>query len=303
MPSNFSTTEKPSIKVSLLNHPDKFCTGSQELLITKKVNFIFGKNGTGKTTITDEILSQLSNEYDVCVFKDFDGVVENGRLNAVALGTENAKIQNEIDIIDKKILEIEKETSKPEIQNVDNLFTKAKKANEAYSEQKNKIDGFYTKSARTIKNMSNPQIAKTSYDKTSFQDDISKAELLNTDKIAEHKDTIKAEKKADVTSINFPDIDLSTYLATVNDIIKSSVTQTIDIPELTGNSDKQSFARQGMSIHEHKAGEICAFCGNKITSERWQLLGNYFNDEVKKLESRIADQNAKIRSELEALKK
>lgn len=303
MPSNSSITKKPSIKVSLLHHPDKFVPNSQDLLITKKVNFIFGKNGTGKTTISDEILSQLSNDYDVCVFKDFDGVVENGRLNAVSLGTENAKIQNEIDVIDKEILEIEKQTNQPEDGTVDNFFTKAKKAEEAYVKQKNKIDVFFTDSARKIKNKSNPQIAKPSYDKANFQDDISKAELLNDDNIATHKNTIRADKKADVASINFPDIDLLTYLETVNEIIKSSVEQTIDIPELKDNSDKQNFARQGMSVHEHKTGEICAFCGNNITSERWQLLGNYFNDEVKKLESRIADQNEKINSELDAIQK
>ncbi len=303
MPSSSSIIEKPSIKVSLLNHSDKFAPGSQELFITKKVNFIFGKNGTGKTTISDEILYQLSDDYDVRVFKDFDGIVENGRLNAVSLGTENAKIQNEIDTVDKNISEIEKQINKPEDQTVDNLFTKSKKAYEVYTNQKNKIDTFFTNSARTIKNKSNPQIAKPSYDKTSFQGDIKHAVLLNEGKIAECKDTIKADKKADVASIYFPDVDLTTYLDNVNEINKSSVAQTIDIPELADNPNKQNFARQGMNIHEHKTGEICAFCGNRITAGRWQLLGNYFNDEVKKLERRIAGQNAKIISELDAIQK
>ena len=95
---------------------------------------------------------------------------------------------------------------------------------------------------------------------------------------------------------------MPSYLASTNGILQSIVAQTQNIPELTGKIDKQSFARQGMTIHEHKAGEICAFCGNEISDERWQLLGNYFNDEVKKLENRIATGIVKIDSELGSVK-
>lgn len=292
----------PVLRVSLSHHPDKFSEGSQELNITKKVNFIFGRNGTGKTTISDQIMSQLSTEYDVCLFKDFDGVVENDRLNAVALGTENAKIQKEIDIVDNDIAEIRKQIEQPEDVNIENLLTKATKSKKAYDTQYNKINAFFVDSARKLKNLSNPQIAKTSYDKPSFKDEIAKASLLSEDSIVAHKNTIKADKKADVPNILFPDIDLSLYLESTNEVLQSSVAQTQDIPELKGKTDKQNFARQGMIIHQHKIGEICAFCGNEISDERWQLLGNYFNDEVKKLESRIASGITKIELELDAIK-
>lgn len=301
MPSNLHKTELSTIKLDLSHHPDKFISSSQEITITKKVNFIFGKNGTGKTTISDEILSQQSADYDVCIFKDFDGVVENDRLNAVALGTANAKIQKEIDVIDGEIAEIEKQINQPDDQTVENLFLKAKKTGEEYSKQEKKLISFFTDSARKIKNISNPQIAKTSYDKTNFKDDISKANLLLEDNIAAHKITIKSDKKADVSVIQFPDIDLSSCLESTNEILQSSVTKKQDIPELTGKTDKQHFARQGMRIHEHEPGEICAFCGNKITSERWELLCNYFNEEVKKVEKSIASEIDRISSEIDAI--
>lgn len=301
MSSNLRTTGMATIKISLSHHPDKFSTGSQELAITKKVNFIFGKNGTGKTTISDEILAQLSNVYDVCVFKDFDGIVENDRLNAVALGTENVKIQKEIDAVDGVIADIIKEIDPPEDGTTENLFTKAAKTREDYDKQNKKIGAFFTGSARKIKNISNPQIAKTSYDKASFQNDISKANLLSKDSIDAHTNTIKEDKKADVDDMSFPYINLPDYLKSTNKILQSSVTQPQDIPELTGSTDKYNFARQGVSIHEHKVGQKCAFCGNEISEERWQLLGNYFNDEVKKLETSIAAEITKIGSELDAL--
>lgn len=225
MSSNLPTTGMATIKISLSHHPDKFSPCSQELAMTKKVNFIFGKNGTGKTTISDEILSQLSTDYDVCVFKDFDGVVENDRLNAVALGTTNAKIQKEIDIVDGKIVDIKKQINQPDDQTVENLFTKDAKAKEAYVKQENKINTFFTDSARKIKNISNPQIARTSYDKTSFKDDIAKANSLHEGNIESHKNTIKADKKADAADIHFPNIDLSSCLKSANEILQSSVAQ------------------------------------------------------------------------------
>ena len=94
------------MKINLSKHADKYASNSLELDITKKVNFIYGKNGTGKTTIADEIANQLSSQYAVHVFKDFDGVAINERLDAVALGTENAGIQKQIDNIDKEIIEM-----------------------------------------------------------------------------------------------------------------------------------------------------------------------------------------------------
>jgi wobble nucleotide-excising tRNase len=301
MPNASQGSEISTIIIDLSRHPDKFCSGCQKLSITKKVNFLFGKNGTGKTTISDEILAQLSNVYDVCVFKDFDGVVENDRLNAVALGVENSKIQREIDVIDGEIIEIRKQIDLPNDSTIENLFTKAEKAREAYNRQDKKIGAFYSESAREIKNISNPQIAKPSYDKVAFQNDISKAVLLSKDSIDAHKNIIKADKKADVNSMVIPDIDLSIFLKSTNEILQSSVTQPKNIIELTGSVDKQNFARQGICIHERKNGEICAFCGNEISEERWQLLGNYFNDEVKKLENSIAAEITEIELALETI--
>lgn len=286
------------LKLDLSHHPDKFNADSQKININKKINFVFGRNGTGKTTIADEIKDQLSADYDVCIFKDFDGVVENDRLNAVALGTENAKIQKDIEKIDRKIDDIKRQVEKPEDKKFENLFTKVDKSKKLYDDQKKKISAFYTSAARNIKNQLNPTIAKPSYDKDGFQHDIANANLLSDNAVAAHKKTIKADKKEDVEEIAFPSIDLSAVL----EILRSSVSQTQDIPELNGNTCKQNFARQGMEIHEQREGEACAFCGNEISDERWQLLGNYFNDEVKKLESRIAAEIEEIDLALDSIK-
>ena len=289
-----------SISIDLSQHTDKYASDCLKLTISKKVNFIFGKNGTGKTTITDEIASQFSSNYSIHVFKDFDGVAVNERLDAVALGTENAEIQKLIDIVDHEIKAINNDVQKPE-EGTENLFTKAEAAKKALNNQQAKIETFYTNSARQIKNLSNPNIASPNYDKNTFKNEIGKAKTLTKEEISANKDTIRADKKDDISSVTLPVIHLSDYLKSTNELLGSSVKQPESIPELNNSSTKQQFAKTGLDIHEHKHGEVCAFCGNEITEERWVALGNYFNGEVKSLESRLESEITKIKSELVAI--
>lgn len=295
------------IKIDLSSYSERFAEKSRELFITKKINFLFGKNGTGKTTIADAIKDQFSSDYsdyNVCVFKDFSGVLdENDRLNAIALGTENAEIQVKIKAIDKEIDEIKKEIDEP-LDKTENFFTKEKKAISDHKKQEDKIDNFYRRSALIINQQSKPRIVsgnKTTYDKNDFRDEISSARLLSDDEIKKHKETIKSEKKENIRIVAFPNLDLSKWLISTNEILRSSVLQQLTIDELKDDTDKQNFAREGLRIHKHKNGEKCAFCGNEISEERWQLLGSYFNDEVTKFENRIKQNINEIDNELNEL--
>lgn len=279
-------TKSSELKVNLSTHTDKYTSNSLDLQISKKVNFIFGKNGTGKTTIADEIVAQFSDTYSVHVFKDFDGVAVNERLDAVALGTENAAIQKKIDTVDIEIAGIGKEVEKLD-DGTENLYTKAVSAKKKFDDQTTKIDRFHSSTASQIKSLSNPQVSSPNYDRTTFKPEISKAKILSDIEISTKKETIKAEKKPDITSVSLPVIDLTAFLKSSNEVLGTSVKKSSVIPELDGNPQKQQFAKLGKEIHEHKAKEICAFCGNEITEERWIALGNHFNVEVKNLENRI----------------
>lgn len=288
------------LNLDLSTHKDKYAANSLKLPISKKVNFIFGKNGTGKTTIADEIATQFSDKYSVHVFKDFDGVAVNERLDAVALGTENAAIQKKIDAVEVEIAAISKEVEKPE-DGTDNLYTKAIAAKKKHDDQSTKIDKFYTATASYIKGLNSPPVSSPNYDKTSFKPEISKAKTLTDKEISACKDTIKADKKPDIASVTLPVIDLDARLKSTNDILGESVKQATVIPELDGSPQKQQFAKVGMDIHKHQTGEICAFCGSEMTEERWVKLGNYFNDEVKKLEGRVRSGIDAIQDELDKI--
>lgn len=288
------------LKINLSNYPERFSENSRELSISSKISFIFGKNGTGKTTIADSIKAQFFDTYNVCIFKDFDGIIENHRLNAVALGTENAEIQTKIEAIDKEIDEIKKEVSEP-VDETKNLFIKLKDLEDKYKQKDTEIDNFFKNSAQSINKQSSPRIVsgdKTTYDKNDFKNEISSAKFISDDDIKRQKEIIRSDKKLNSRMIIFPNFDLSLYLKLTNEILKSSVSQQIIIDELDDNVDKQNFAKDGLRIHEHKTSEKCAFCGNIISEERWQLLDSYFNKEVNKLESLIEQKIKEINDKI-----
>ena len=60
-------------------------------------SIIFGKNGTGKSTICKLIKQQIKDN-DVRIFDGFENIIDdNKRLNAVVLGEENVQIKKNID--------------------------------------------------------------------------------------------------------------------------------------------------------------------------------------------------------------
>ena len=171
---------------------------NDELDLDKNITFIFGKNGTGKSTIAGEIL-KLNTDYNVQVFQGFANIIdENKRLNAVALGVENSSINSQINQQEEFIKELEKEKEiiNRNLQpvsnsNESNYFTRKKEAEENYNDLKKEIDQFYRNSASKLKSLENLRIFPVNYNKNSFKNDISKASLLNDDEVQKCENILK----------------------------------------------------------------------------------------------------------------
>ena len=103
------------------------------LLFDKRKTYIYGPNGTGKTTISNQI-KKMSNDYDVYVFQGFESVISSDKtLNAIVLGTENVEISQQLDKINglieskqKEINDIKETISEPKNQDQQNYWTKKK---------------------------------------------------------------------------------------------------------------------------------------------------------------------------------
>ena len=280
------------LSLDLTKLKDRF--KSDRLIISKKPNFIFGKNGTGKTTITDAIKEQFSGSHQVLIFKDFDGVTDNSRLNAIALGVENAEIQRKIDDIDKRIFDYNKELL-PSEDKKENLFYKAEKASLDYEKQQNKINAFFTKSAREI---TNSQRLGRTYDKNKFKKDIeSNPVIYSKEELETNKKTLQDPKKDTIPKYDIPNLNNERLLSAVNEILSLKVNPATRIEELDRSPEKQEFAKEGLRIHGPE--ERCAFCGGIIDKERLDLLRNYFNKETEKIENRITKGLKIISEEIE----
>ncbi|TGL85790.1 hypothetical protein EHQ68_16660 [Leptospira congkakensis] len=293
------------LEIKLNSYPDRFSENSLNLTITNKINYLYGKNGTGKSTIAKTICDQHYDKYNILLFTGFERVVgENERLDAIALGTENTEIQKEIEIVSKEINEIYSEIDPPET-GKQNLFSKLNVAIKNLQKHEKLLNEFYTNAARDIKNKKydNVNIAPPSYNKENFINELLNASILTPEEIKTNSETLSSIEKYATKTFTVTNTKLDSLLNNINEILNSKVSQRILLKELEENIRKQNFAKEGFEIHEHKVDEICSFCGNQITDERWNQLANYFNDEVKKFELNI-DQNINLCiSNIEILKK
>lgn len=263
-----------------------------EINFDKNLNFVFGKNGTGKSTLTKLLKEQGKVNYDVRVFQGFENMIgENNRLNAVILGEENNEIAQEIENMKKDIKKKEEEIDKIDSEikepkdNSENLWKKVEKIKRIAEQKDTQIQNFYSKSASEIKNMTNPQISRTTYNKSDFILEKKNAKLLSEIEIQNLKQIIKTEVKI-AQKIEFPNINLKDELKRVNLILEKKVEEKVRITRLENNEEKRDFARKG--LHLHKIGEICSFCGNIIKKEEYEELEKYFlADDVKEFQREI----------------
>lgn len=278
----------------------------ESLVIDKKVSFIFGKHGTGKTTLASLIQKQ-SVDYDFRCFQGFDDVVgEDRKLNAVILGEENNEIDRKIkeleeEISDKEnlISDIENEVLQSE-DNDDNLWSEVEKRRTSFEDQEKKINAFFSQSASKIKNLNDPQVASTTYNKKHFQDEISKAKLLTKVEVEKHKIQINTDIKIAV-SVDCQAVDLQSLLIETNSLLSKEVVEKEVISEFSGDSDKTKFAEEGFRLHD--VNDKCAFCGGIVGKERYKKLERYFAaDDIQQFRDEINGHIALLDDKIKAIK-
>lgn len=254
----------------------------------KQKNFIYGKNGTGKSTITQTISDSFHDTHDVRIFQGFDSVAENSVLNAISLGKENASIQPQIDQLNLEISELENELianeSRPE-----NLYARYQAKEKEYKEQDKSIKDNFRTSASKLKR-EHTDLAGVNYDIRDFKKDINSIEKSITsvslgDIEKEHLQKLMNQKEIQIDSKqSFPNIDVSGFLKATNEIITTELAKSI-ILEFS-SIEEQNWVRQGLNYHEK--GDICAFCNNPISEQRLDQLNHFFSDNVKKFETRLS---------------
>lgn len=277
----------------------------QKSVKLKHKNFIFARNGSGKSTFSELIKQQFEQTHNVQIFQGLEKYFgENDRLDSFALAVDAS--ENEKHILIKDAEKREKETLLTNAQNqllepdkpdVENLFTKLKKAKKEVEIKKKEIDTFYTEIASKIKKLTNPQIAKTTYTKKDIDREIPMARQLSQEQIDNLHTTLKSDQK-EAPKVSCKTVDFFDFLKTTNEVLTSKVEERTKITRLD-TQDKINFAEDGLKIHAHHDDELCAFCGNLISQDTFAELESYFSaDEVKELKGRITESIQKIEQQI-----
>ena len=84
---------------------------TEKILLDKKLNFIYGKNGSGKSSLTKLLLDEYnSDNIKVVAFQGFESIIgENDILNAIILGENNKKIEAQISEKNNMKMELKKQ--------------------------------------------------------------------------------------------------------------------------------------------------------------------------------------------------
>lgn len=287
------------LEVELSNH----CFASnvklfkQDSIKLKHKNFIFAKNGSGKSTFAELVKHQFEITHNVQLFQGLGKYFgENSRLNAFALAVNAGENES---LISKKEFErskqeellndIKNQLRMPDNTDEVNVYKKLYDSKNTMQLAQKEISDFYTQSAAKIKNKTNPQISKTTYSKKDFESEKLKAKELTETEIDDLKEILKSDLKI-AKIINYKSFDLSECLNITNDLLVNKVEERTRIVRLN-TQDKINFAETGLQIHNHKEGEICSFCGNPISQDTFTELESYFSaDEVKKFNGKISNQ-------------
>lgn len=252
----------------------------------KRKNFIYGKNGAGKSSITEVIRAQYGETHDVRIFQGFNSVAENERFDAISLGIENAELQPQIEAVNKKIDDI-----KLQIQETDdeNLYKRFRHAESELSNYQTARKHFYSSSASELKN-SYTGLTGANYTTRNFQNDIPNSLELNDGEVKRLENLKNQDALRQVIEQQVAFEDLGKYLTATNDILTTELIPSI-ILKFKSNQEA-NWAREG--LHYHEAGSMCAFCGNEVSEERLENLNSFFDDQIKKFEDRINSAITKI---------
>lgn len=295
--------------------------------VFKKVNIIYGRNYSGKTTLSRIIKcvadgklhekytdgefiitnadgstssnTNLSSPYSIRVYNtdfvrenlkflyDEDGDIEPFTL----LGSKNQEIQNRIDEITNLLGSVE--SAHGLLFDIDRnsklLETARRELREKESTLNNKLTN---KANREIKN--NPCFIKqgNNYNVSNIQREIDEI-IASTSNFA----LTEAEKDTHKAIINEqakPDIneikpEFSEREISTRKIIGKKISVTNTIQELVNDVLLQSWVEQGRGLHRDKRDK-CAFCGGDIRESRWQEIDAHFSRESEELKTKIRDE-------------
>jgi len=302
-----------------------FCdyTCTHELPDFNRFNLIYGWNGSGKTTLSRlfnaiggskdeegieyEVEDDQGKKYKqddpfpkkVRVFNQ-DYIKSNvkvleGRANSITimLGKENKELVEQIEA-DEILLNGDPKDAK-KIGKIALLAATRKEKEQKEKERGNK----FTEIAKSIGAAIGGQALRT-YRKQQAEKDFSKLKaknILDDKNLEKFSLSVKQESLPIVDAptlnkifIDEKEVEVQEALKTILSEAKTILRQTVEsevIPRLAENKDISEWVEQGIHLHQEHDSSVCEYCLQKIPEERLNQLARHFNEEDKKLKSRV----------------
>jgi wobble nucleotide-excising tRNase len=299
----------------------------------KEKNVIYGWNYSGKTTISRIFSSlhdkQLHDKYKSGEFKivydDDNKELTQGDLKTFGFGVQvfnsefikqnlkwdmkeslnaisfdvgkNVEIRDEIEKNEERINSIEgtetiigrKATHQPAIDEFNNFET-LKFTNEAKIIKIDIFNSLIEFNKGHLKGI-----------KTQVEADLFAHIITDSTSLGEIKKTALANNdKNEINEIAFMPSVKNIY-DSVEAILKAEPPQSEVVEALENDNDMYKWAKEGLKLHSNNGKEICSFCGNGITKNRYGLLNNYFSNASAKLRSEIENCKLLLTNEATAL--
>jgi wobble nucleotide-excising tRNase len=297
--------------------------GKQESF--RRVNIIYGRNYSGKTTlsrilkcvedkkihenyadanfnitlsngksITQANIDEQFNDYNIRVYNS-DFVKENlswlhntdGTIKPFTiLGAKNVEIENRTKAIDEQLGSIEQEKGLLfQQQQLEQTFRNKKSD---FDSKQNALDDLLRTKAKNIKDNA-PIYNCVTYQINTIKGDISNAVKhgeLSAEQVIEKQKFLKEDSKETIDKLREFKPNFETYFNQVNELLKRKIKPSEPIGELINDSLLQEWVRQG--IEKHKGiRETCGFCGSPIDKSLWDKLDAHFSKESEALRKEL----------------
>ncbi len=303
---------------------------SNRIVDFSKLNIIYGRNYSGKTTLSRIVrsmeLKKLHEDYGKARFSVcFDGGLvvseekiaevnssirvfnkdfvkdnleillnDDGEISTFAiLGEENVEVEKKINSVKAKLGSVEEESGQLYKLHIKESDQAAKK--KTYDQLARRLEDKLKNKAKTIKN--DRDLDAVNYNIKSIKDEI--AIVVSKDykspdekSVVKSREAIKEVKKDDVLEVDQVVFNLEKLMTEALSVIAEEIKASVTIEDLSNDKNLQAWVKQGISLNNDR--EKCAFCDSKLTDQAWERLKNHFNKESEELTKKITQQKKTV---------
>ena len=258
----------------------------------KRKNFIYGRNGTGKSSISKAINKEYKENYDVRIFYGGESFIyESESLDAIALGSNNVEVQPQIDKIKKEIDEIHAELNEAEL---DTLGNRWKNSYNQFKQSDDALEKFYKDGAKSLKDK-HSDIVGVSYNKSNYKADKEQACLLDDSSVELYKGILNKTNLNEIKEIHDPVYDIKTLIQSVSDLLIESAVKSSVIS--FSNPEVQEWICEGVGFHNLSEPCTCLFCGNNIEPKRLEALQSLISNKAVEIQNKVKELKQTVQKE------